>query len=934
MSRIPRPHLGIMAVIVPLVILLLVLIALEPARATEVTVGTDPDGHRLLTLANPQIACAVTIGPDGQLWRETIRAQRPWLANHGATVAGVELDGGFAWELVWNSWRSPGKVHNSDNPVVIDQRGFRYLDHAAIGDTLTIRLRDPDLDLEADVVWTLAEDDFWVRRRVVLRDPRARGHRLRKVWQRRGAIHDTARLVKTGDYGQPVAFTVQDGGAFLGLEWPAGTTTIEPAGCGAVKLECWEDLERPVDAAGAAGAWSVAAVTPEPYVRLWFDRYLDAIRVAPLAPYLLYNSWYDVRSRTYVMEHLTGDERDVMTADTVLRIARDFRTRFVEPYGLALDAFVLDDGWDVYDSDWQLDAEAFPDGLAPVVRELGAMGTRLGIWFGPTGGYSYRQRRLDWMGAHGYEVTANGMLCLGGPRYHDLLKRRNLAFIQEHGVGYFKWDGIQFACSDPAHGHPIGLAARRAILEHVIDLSRTMRAADPDVYLNITSGTWLSPWWVAIANMIWMQGDDYGYADVPSLSPRDAAMTYRDLVLYDDFRQQDCWFPLANLMTHGIIKGHLQQLGGEAEPLDRFTDNAVLYFARGVAMWELYVSPNLLTDDEFAAIARAALWARDRFPILRHTVMIGGAPARDEAYGYAHFAGERGILALRNPGPDRQVLPVVLDPAHGLARDATGLAATRTYPWRGGLGALYAAGDTLHIPLEGYQAAVWEILPADEATEPLLGGEGLAYDATVTDSRTVRIAAWLHLAAGQPAEVTLLNPQRVARVDGVAIDPGGAVDLPVAAIRRRPAGGEPAVASRVDPDGHRRARFAAVGPTAASADRVQHAILCEAAAGDTLPGERLRLSAGPGQAAPRPAQTGENRWAWYLLADGEWSLDLAPDPAGDPWRGRLAHYLVHDVAPATHEFTLVMFDPVAPAPLPPRPLATGRYRFLSLGGER
>ena len=33
MSRLPRPHPGIMGVLLPIVILLLVLIALEPARA-------------------------------------------------------------------------------------------------------------------------------------------------------------------------------------------------------------------------------------------------------------------------------------------------------------------------------------------------------------------------------------------------------------------------------------------------------------------------------------------------------------------------------------------------------------------------------------------------------------------------------------------------------------------------------------------------------------------------------------------------------------------------------------------------------------------------------------------------------------------------------------------------------------------------------------
>ena len=37
MSRLPKPHAGIMAVLMPFVILLLVLIALEPARAADLT---------------------------------------------------------------------------------------------------------------------------------------------------------------------------------------------------------------------------------------------------------------------------------------------------------------------------------------------------------------------------------------------------------------------------------------------------------------------------------------------------------------------------------------------------------------------------------------------------------------------------------------------------------------------------------------------------------------------------------------------------------------------------------------------------------------------------------------------------------------------------------------------------------------------------------
>ncbi|MDQ7053134.1 MAG: alpha-galactosidase [candidate division KSB1 bacterium] len=285
----------------------------------------------------------------------------------------------------------------------------------------------------------------------------------------------------------------------------------------------------------------------------------------------------------------------------------------------------------MYKSNWRLRPAEFPNGLRPIREALNEMGTQLGIWLGPIGGYSYRRWRVDWIREHGCE-TVRDQLCLAGKNYHALFKKRVVDFVARDSVGYFKWDGIQFSCSEPDHGHPVGLYSRRAVMEAVIDLCRAVREKDPDIFLNITSGTWLSPWWLKYANQIWMQGRDYGYANVPSISRRDAAITYRDVVLYENFGKNDFWFPIANLMTHGIIKGHLQKLGGEREPIDKFTDNAILYFARGVSMWELYISPNLLTDAEWDAIAGAIRWARDRFEVLMHTAMIGGNPGRRIAF--------------------------------------------------------------------------------------------------------------------------------------------------------------------------------------------------------------------------------------------------------------------------------------------------------------
>jgi hypothetical protein len=343
------------------------------------------------------------------------------------------------------------------------------------------------------------------------------------------------------------------------------------------------------------------------------------------------------------------------------------------------------------------------------------------MWFGPKGGYSHSDWRVGWMGEHGYEVVGP-QLCLAGKNYHELFKKRVLDFVENEGVGYYKWDGIQYSCSEEDHGHPVGIYSRRAVMETVIDLCHSVREKNPDIFLNITSGTWLSPWWLKYTNTIWMQGHDYGYSRIPSISRRDAAITYRDYVLYDDLIVNDFWFPVANLMTHGIIKGHLQMLGGEEEPLDKFTDNALLYFARGVSMWELYISPDILTNFEWSAISKSIHWAKSRFPILSNTYLIGGNPKDRKAYGYIHFKGNRGIIAARNPFIESTTLEVELTPSFGLKAAASLLILEQTYPTRWISPQFYNAGDILKISLSGYETAIYEIYPLEESNIPLLAG--------------------------------------------------------------------------------------------------------------------------------------------------------------------------------------------------------------------
>ncbi len=738
------------------------------------------DSQQIFSLSNEQVICSV-IFKEGKLSSDRLEAQPEWLAEYGTRPFSIETDADFGLNVMWTGWRAPGNVNNAENPVMLSKHNFQLLRHEVQelpGDSKELNLFFKGLNssLEMRITYRLEKEAFYVRRKIAVRDSSSGRHFLRWVWPCRGLVLGNVTVIKSGGFGQPLALQHKQGGAFFGLEYPTSENSLKPVEKGKTTLHCGQELGERIGSSWIESEWVVEGLSPNLHVKLWFLKYLDRIRVAPLKPFLLYNSWYDVRA-----PEIAESPAHIMNEKSLLRIIESFKKKMVEKHGLKLDAFVLDDGWDVYKSDWVLSKSQFPRGLEPVSDALKAIGTDLGIWFGPIGGYSNRGWRVEWMRDHGYEVipgreAARDQLCLAGKRYRQLFKKRVLDFVHDHDVGYYKWDGIQFSCSESDHGHPVGIYSRRAVMESVIDLCLSVRAENPNIFLNVTSGTWLSPWWVKYANTIWMQGSDYGYSNVPSISRRDGAITYRDYVLFEDYGKNDFWFPIANLMTHGIIKGNLQKLGGEAEPLDKFTDNALLYFARGVSMWELYVSPDLLTDGEWNALAKSIRWTRDRFDVLRSTEMIGGDPGESLAYGYVHFDGKRGIIAARNPSIEPQTLKASLSPSMGLDPKASSLIVERVYPTRWISPKLYKAGMNLEVPLHGYETAVYEIYPLKDASEPLLAGVTFEVIKESENKYAVRFYD-----AGK--EVRLLNPEmvRTVKYGGKSVKPNQ-LSIPVRSL--------------------------------------------------------------------------------------------------------------------------------------------------------
>ena len=454
---------------------------------------------------------------------------------------------------------------------------------------------------------------------------------------------------------------------------------------------------------------------------------------------------------------MVKNKKNILNEENIFRIYNLFKKIMFEKYNIKLNAFVIDDGWDIYKSDWRIDKKRFPNSMENISKRFRKDNVNLGIWFGPIGGYSHRDWRIEWMKENGYEIVGDE-LCFGGKNYYELLEKRILDFVKRDKIGYFKWDGFQFSCSEPNHGHPIGIFSRRYILENLIKLSNKTRKLNKNIYLNITSGTWLSPWWLKIADQIWMQGYDYGYAGVPSISKRDMAMTYRDYVLYEDFIKHNLWFPISNLMTHGIIKGDLQNLGGEKEPIDKFTNNVAFYFARGITMYELYITPDLLTENEWNSIAKSIKWAKENFDILsNHTEMIGKNPGEKLPYGFIHFKNDKGIIAIRNPYVNEEEIEIELKTEYDLLKDAKDLVVERIYPNHFILPKLYKTGDKIIIKTLPYETSIYKVYPLKSAKKPLISG-------IVFNSKRINKTSEILLVYDKVGKIKILNNNFIKRI--------------------------------------------------------------------------------------------------------------------------------------------------------------------------
>ena len=621
----------------------------------------------------------------------------------------------FALQIVFSGLGPAyGKDQNGENPVILTVKDFKFKGYDQIdlreGGKKLLLYYNFDWDntaLRLIVNFEIYPGRFSLRKWIEVADSSEGIQFLDKIYVESMTFGD--KDFSHGKFGQPVL----NDDIFLGVEYPTVENEITEG-----KVRIGYVVGKEIKKSPFISYTSITGASPSKIkLEQTFMDYADSIKVNGTRPYLLYNSWYDFRNPLIVK-----DSSSIMNEKNVLDRIATFKKYMYNKYDIALNAFVLDDGWDNYRSMWSIDSTRFPEGFTPLVKALKPMQTDLGIWASPICGYSNRNLRINWGAEHGYEKTGD-FLCFAGTNYKAAYKKVMSDYTEGYNIGYFKWDGFLLSCNEINHGHLPGIYSREANVSTYIDIINAVRKINPNIYLNITTGTWLSPWWLKYADCIWMQGEDYAYAeDVPSINDRDKSITYRDAVLWDDYQRLHLLFPMSSLMTHGIIKGRLNFLGGRNESLDSFSNEVMMYFGRGVMMWELYVSPDLLSDDEWNAIASSVKWAKANKEILEKTKMILGNPLKKEVYGYIHLRKEKGILLLRNPDAYKVTVNIKLTPDLGDIDPSTSYYVKVIYPYNLILPEPVRMNGNLKIGLDGYQVLTAELIPSDKIDKDLPSG--------------------------------------------------------------------------------------------------------------------------------------------------------------------------------------------------------------------
>lgn len=517
--------------------------------------------------------------------------------------------------------------------------------------------------------------------------------------------------------GQPL-FT-KETGTFWGIEFPAAYNFVKDH-----TLHCGYAWGREIKANTPYKTYrSVMGASDDPrYTSDAFYDYIDRIRIRPLRLQIQYNTWFD-----------TGRSVNKNSfAKSVTKIHQELVTeRGCRP----LRAYVIDDGWqdtsnevDWSDKLWKVNSKFDVDFIQSFATVQAAQ-SHLGLWLSPGCNFGAR-KMVPRLKEQGFEALDNWM-SLAGPKYTEALRQR-MVELAAMGVTYFKLDGLfghlntrDFDLMGAEHDLPampqLDLEGMRsdderlndakydelktyylvAGSEKLIDIFSDMARTNPDVYIVISNGAWLSPWWLMHVDAVWM----INAGDAAGGSTRTQELVYRDGVYYEIWAQENTHYPMNSLFNHEPKK----RKTGESK--DAFRDYLYMNLSRGTGFIELYIKTFALQEADWDVISEGLHWVYDTFPTFKRVRMHGGNPKEAEVYGFTGWTANRGYVSLHNPSDKAQTYTFTLDRAFGLVPNTGPLRLTAPdNRYLKGLKQRYHYGDSITLELEPQEVRILNFL--------------------------------------------------------------------------------------------------------------------------------------------------------------------------------------------------------------------------------
>jgi hypothetical protein len=438
------------------------------------------------------------------------------------------------------------------------------------------------------------------------------------------------RVARARTVGTAPGCPVVAGNLFLGVEMPGAQNAVGGEGA-RIGFGC--KLELSPSQSYTFGA--VAGVAAPGQLRRSFLHYVERERARPSKPFLHYNCWYDLG---YGLDEAK-----------LLDVARSFDAELVKKRGVPVLSYLADDGWDDPARGlWAESTRKFPRGFAGLNEQMRQIDAHLSVWISPLGGYGGVKERTEWARKMGL-IPPGGALDLAQPAYKKWFQDRCLQLMREAGVNAFKWD----KAGEGVSPHFMAL----------LDVARNLRKQDPEVFINVTVGTWPSPFWLNHVDSTWRNGSSdvgwHGKSSDPANVPynRERWLTFRDGYCRRDFVATSPLYPINSAMHHGIVHGREFQGGsmGKTNPAD-LKNEARSYFANGASLQELYLTPSMMTSNAWDQVAEAAKWAHANADVLVDAHWVGGDPLKSEPYGYAAWNRRKGTLMVRNPDDQQQFI--------------------------------------------------------------------------------------------------------------------------------------------------------------------------------------------------------------------------------------------------------------------------------------